>query len=70
MPLYVYRCEVCGSEFEQKRSFSEAEVTPPCPVCRSEQTRKQISVFATAAGGNTASTQSAGGCSSSGSRFR
>ncbi len=30
MPIYVYRCRVCGVEFERMQSFSDNTV-PPCP---------------------------------------
>ncbi len=31
MPLYVYRCEDCGSQFEKRQSFSDEPLT----VCES-----------------------------------
>ncbi len=30
MPIYVYRCQVCGAEFERMQSFSDTTI-PPCP---------------------------------------
>ncbi len=30
MPIYVYRCRVCGAEFERLQSFSDTS-TPLCP---------------------------------------
>ncbi|NPA91288.1 MAG: zinc ribbon domain-containing protein [Chloroflexi bacterium] len=30
MPIYVYRCRVCGEEFERMQSFSDTTV-PTCP---------------------------------------
>lgn len=30
MPIYVYRCQVCGTEFERMQSFSDPTI-PPCP---------------------------------------
>lgn len=32
MPVYVYRCESCGSEFEKRQSFSDAPLTE-CESC-------------------------------------
>ena len=45
MPLYEYRCQQCGEEFERfVRSFLAAgEVT--CPACGSRQVERLISVF-------------------------
>jgi len=30
MPIYAYRCRVCGAEFERLQSFSDTTV-PKCP---------------------------------------
>lgn len=35
MPLYVYRCDDCGSQFEKKQSFTDEPLT----VCESCQGR-------------------------------
>lgn len=32
MPVYVYRCEGCGSQFEKRQSFSDAPLTE-CGAC-------------------------------------
>lgn len=32
MPVYVYRCEKCGSQFEKKQSFSDAPLVE-CELC-------------------------------------
>ena len=32
MPVYVYRCESCGSEIEKRQSFSDAPLTE-CEQC-------------------------------------
>ena len=42
MPVYTYRCDSCGVQFERQQSFSE----PPlkiCPECRKKSLRKVIS---------------------------
>ena len=42
MPVYTYRCESCGVQFERQQSFSE----PPlkiCPECRKKSLKKVIS---------------------------
>lgn len=42
MPIYEYRCEDCGHEFERLQKISDP---PPseCPQCSSSQLRKLIS---------------------------
>ena len=41
MPIYTYRCENCGEQFELRQSFSDAPLTI-CPKCNQEQLRKVI----------------------------
>lgn len=51
MPIYEFRCEKCGAEFERLcRPETEDPVT--CPACESEDCRKLISRFATSASAN------------------
>ena len=65
MPLYEYRCNNCGDEFEKMVRFSEADQAQACPACSSRDTKKKISVFASPGGGS-ASISSGGSCGSSG----
>jgi putative FmdB family regulatory protein len=46
MPLYEYNCKSCGSDFEKRVSFAEADISPECPECDSPETHKRISLFA------------------------
>ena len=39
MPIYTYRCENCGVQFERQQSFSEAPLTR-CPECNKKTLRK------------------------------
>ncbi|NPV85735.1 MAG: zinc ribbon domain-containing protein [Anaerolineae bacterium] len=66
MPLYEYRCNACGQNFDKMVRFSEAQKLPECPFCHSQDTRKQISLtgFSTGTSGNTLS--SGGSCGASG----
>ena len=41
MPIYEYRCQACGKEFEEL-VFSRDEC-PPCPSCASARTEKLLS---------------------------
>ena len=52
MPIYEYRCDVCGDELETIQKISEAPLTH-CPACGSEGLRKKISaaVFRLKGGG-------------------
>ena len=45
MPIYEYRCNQCGAEFEEFRSLSQAEEKAKCPQCLSENTERLISLF-------------------------
>jgi putative FmdB family regulatory protein len=38
MPVYTYRCENCGVQFERHQSFSDAPLKT-CPECRKKTTR-------------------------------
>ena len=49
MPLYQYRCEDCGHEFEQMHSF--ASEMPECPECESEHVKRRITTAPTIAKG-------------------
>lgn len=39
MPVYTYRCDNCGIQFERQQSFSEAPLTR-CPECSKKTLRK------------------------------
>ena len=41
MPIYTYRCESCGVEFERHQFFTE-EPLKICPECRKKSLRKVI----------------------------
>ena len=49
MPLYEYKCDDCGEEFEVIRSASDTD-PEPCPAC-GKPAEKQFSVFARGGGG-------------------
>lgn len=48
MPIYEYRCEDCGHEFEEL-VFGDAK--PACPVCSSRKTGKLMSACRHKSGG-------------------
>jgi putative FmdB family regulatory protein len=47
MPMYEYRCDECGREFEQLRRMSDADRDVICPECSSDHVRRLLSSFAT-----------------------
>ncbi len=42
MPIYTYRCENCGVQFEREQSFND-EPLKICPECRKKSLKKVIS---------------------------
>jgi len=41
MPVYTYRCEACGVQFEKHQSFQDAPLKT-CPECRKRKLKKVI----------------------------
>ena len=41
MPVYTYRCENCGVQFERQQSFTD-EPLKTCPECRKKALKKVI----------------------------
>ena len=41
MPVYTYRCDSCGVQFERHQSFND-EPLRICPECRKKSLRKVI----------------------------
>jgi putative FmdB family regulatory protein len=39
MPIYTYRCESCGVQFERQQSFNDQPLTR-CPECNKKSLRK------------------------------
>lgn len=39
MPIYIYRCENCGVQFERQQKFSDTPLTR-CPECDKKALRK------------------------------
>lgn len=42
MPLYEYRCESCGHEFEELQKFSDKPIKK-CPECRALKVKRLVS---------------------------
>ncbi len=45
MPIYEYRCDNCGHEFETIQKVSEGPLKT-CPVCEKEALKKKVSAAA------------------------
>ena len=41
MPVYTYRCDSCGTQFEKHQSFHDAPLKT-CPECRKKSLKKVI----------------------------
>jgi len=41
MPVYTYRCDSCGVQFERQQSFTDAPLKT-CPECRKKAVRRVI----------------------------
>lgn len=50
MPIYEYKCDDCGRQYEQIRRMPDADRDLECPDCRSARVRRQLSAFATTSG--------------------
>jgi putative FmdB family regulatory protein len=60
MPIFEYSCMNCHHHFEKLQKFGDA-LPVECPVCGSDQIKKELSVFA-----STSNASSTTGCSSGG----
>jgi len=55
MPMYEYRCDVCGERFEKLVRSASSQESITCPSCGATETRKQFSTFASVSARSTAS---------------
>ncbi len=61
MPLFEYRCQDCGSQFEKLVRSSDVNGVH-CPSCGGERPEKQLSTFAAHGGRDASPAPMAGGC--------
>ncbi len=45
MPIYAYKCQACGHQFDKIQRISDAALTD-CPECNQPELRKQITAAA------------------------
>jgi putative FmdB family regulatory protein len=60
MPLFEYRCEDCGKQFE--RIVPRHDSPADCPGCSSVRVEKQLSVFAVSTSQGDSSFDAGPGC--------
>jgi putative FmdB family regulatory protein len=50
MPIYEYRCQDCGKQFEKFLRSSTNQNAVECPYCHSNRVQKAFSVFGVGGG--------------------
>jgi len=45
MPLYEYRCEKCGQQYESYKRLAEEKKDETCPACGGRAVKMGISLF-------------------------
>lgn len=68
MPLFEFVCKDCGEQFETLVFSSSDKTEIECPKCKSNNTEKKISIFASS-GNNGSNAASSNSCSSRGGFF-
>jgi len=67
MPLYEFKCNNCGHQFEELLMASEVEAGKvKCPACNSKRVEREFSAFATSNGGSSSGFAGGGSCGSGG----
>jgi putative FmdB family regulatory protein len=63
MPIYEYRCESCGHEFERLARSADRDAARGCPDCSTGTVTRKLSTFGTrVAGGADPAPSTGGGC--------
>ncbi len=68
MPIFEYKCQDCGAQFEKIITSSSSDVV--CGRCASPHVDKLISLFAVARGSHSAPSLDDGPCRTCGARER
>ncbi|MEW6599755.1 MAG: zinc ribbon domain-containing protein [Nitrospirota bacterium] len=50
MPIYEFYCEKCNTVYKFLSRTVNTEKVPSCPVCRNQQLKRQMSLFAAVSG--------------------
>ena len=60
MPIYEYRCQQCGADFELLRSISASDEDLACPECGAPEPSRKLSIFASSEGSSSCGSSSGG----------
>ena len=69
MPIYEYRCESCGEEYEEITRRGTADEDVECPECGAHESHRVLSAFTVSSGSayvGGGGGGGGGGCGSSG----
>jgi len=67
MPLFDFVCTQCGTHFERLiRTSGQSAQAVICPVCKSQETKKQLATFAVTGGSSAGSSAMAANCAPGG----
>jgi len=63
VPIFEYKCQKCGAEFDELDSVDNRDKPHKCPKCGSRKSERQLSVFCASSdgGGGGGSVCSTGG---------
>ena len=50
MPIFEYRCNDCGEEFDELESIANRDKPHKCPSCGSMKSERRISTFCAGSG--------------------
>ena len=70
MPIYEYRCEACGAEFEELTMSNNAGKAVRCRACASKRVTRLLSSFAVPATSSAPAIPEGGPCGSCGAAQR
>ncbi len=62
MPIYEYRCSLCGERFEKLVRTTSGPVEIRCPACNADRVERQVSMFGFANASSGGSYNSASSC--------
>lgn len=68
MPLYEFRCQKCGAEFEQI-VFSTDREPIKCPICTASKIERLLSIFSSSNPAGDLGTSAASSCGGSSQGF-
>jgi len=67
MPLFDFVCTQCGTHFERLiRTSGQSTQAVICPVCQSQETKKQLATFAVTSGSSAGNSAIAANCAPGG----